>query len=50
MAGTTSSTSDPQAAAPSYRVGDPEEFARNMFKLFEEGGRVVNHMLSRQDG
>ena len=39
-----------QIPESNYRVSDPEEFARNMFKLFEEGGRVVNQLLSRPDG
>ena len=33
----------------SYRVNDPEEFARNVLKLFEEGGRAMTSYLERAD-
>ncbi len=35
-------------AAP-YLIEDPEAFARNMLKLFEEGGRAMSQMLDRAD-
>ncbi len=34
---------------PSYRINDPEEFARNVLKLFEEGGRAMTSYLERAD-
>jgi len=33
----------------SYRINNPEEFARNMLKLFEEGGRAMTSYLERAD-
>jgi polyhydroxyalkanoate synthase len=33
----------------SYRINDPEEFARNVLKLFEEGGRAMTSYLERAD-
>lgn len=48
MAETT--TGDPNHPHPEYRIDDPEEFARNIFKLYEEGGRVLNQLLARPDG
>ena len=39
----------PTAAPPSYRIDNPEEFVRNMFKLFEEGGRAMSEFLERSD-
>jgi poly[(R)-3-hydroxyalkanoate] polymerase subunit PhaC len=33
-----------------YKINNPEEFARNMLKLFEEGGRAMSTMLERADG
>jgi len=35
--------------APAYRIDNPEEFARNMLRLFEEGGRVMSGLLERSD-
>ena len=32
-----------------YRISDPEEFTRNMLKLFEEGGRAMADFLERSD-
>ncbi len=40
----------PPAEPPSYRIADPELFARNMLKLVEEGGRVMADYLERSDG
>ncbi len=33
----------------SYRIENPEEFARNMLRLFEEGGRAMSGLLERPD-
>ena len=33
-----------------YRVGNPEEFSRNMLKLMEEGGKVLAGFLERTNG
>ncbi|HYD16273.1 MAG TPA: class I poly(R)-hydroxyalkanoic acid synthase, partial [Hyphomicrobium sp.] len=38
----------PDPATP-YRIKDPEEFARNMMRVFEEGGRAMNELLERPD-
>ncbi|MFA5952360.1 MAG: class I poly(R)-hydroxyalkanoic acid synthase [Hyphomicrobium sp.] len=32
-----------------YRIDNPEEFARNVLKLYEEGGRAVATLLERPD-
>ena len=32
-----------------YRIANPEEFARNMLRLFEEGGRAMSGILERGD-
>jgi polyhydroxyalkanoate synthase subunit PhaC len=48
----------PQARTPvaaeidfsAYRVGDPEEFSRNMLRLMEEGGKAMAGFLERSDG
>jgi polyhydroxyalkanoate synthase len=41
---------DPNAsAATSYKIDNPEEFAQNVLRLFEEGGRVVSELLERPD-
>ncbi|MCB1526237.1 MAG: class I poly(R)-hydroxyalkanoic acid synthase [Hyphomicrobiaceae bacterium] len=32
-----------------YRINDPEEFARNILKLFEEGGKAMTSYLERAD-
>ncbi len=37
----------PELAA--YRINDPEEFARNILKLFEEGSRAMTSYLERAD-
>lgn len=44
-------TSAPEQALPPtpYRISDPEEFTRNMLKLFEEGGRAMADFLERSD-
>jgi len=45
-------SSDPAPATPdftAYRINDPEEFTRNMLKLFEEGGRAMADFLERAD-
>jgi hypothetical protein len=31
-----------------YRIENPEEFARNMLRLFEQGGRAMSGLLERQ--
>ena len=33
-----------------YRVGNPEEFGRNMLRLMEEGGKVMSGLLERANG
>jgi polyhydroxyalkanoate synthase len=33
----------------SYKIGDPEEFTRNILKAYEEGGRAVTQLLDRSD-
>ncbi len=45
----TKPNAQPPAEAPAYRIENPEEFTRNMLKLFEEGGRVVSTYLERPD-
>ena len=32
-----------------YRIANPEEFARNMLRLFEEGGRAMSGIIERGD-
>ncbi len=32
-----------------YKIDNPEEFTRNMLRLFEEGGRVMSGFLERSD-
>lgn len=32
-----------------YKVSDPEEFARNLVRLFEEGGKAMSGFLQRAD-
>ncbi len=32
-----------------YRIENPEEFAQNMLRLFEEGGKVMSGMIERSD-
>jgi len=33
----------------SFKIDNPEEFTRNLLKLFEEGGRVMSGLLDRPD-
>ncbi len=33
-----------------YAIDNPEEFARNMLRAFEEGGRALSEFLERPDG
>lgn len=44
---------NPKPPAPDltalYQIDDPEEFARNVLKLYEEGGRAMSEFLERQD-
>jgi polyhydroxyalkanoate synthase len=35
--------------AMSYRIADPEQFARNMLRAFEEGNRAITGLLERPD-
>jgi polyhydroxyalkanoate synthase subunit PhaC len=37
----------PDAAA--YRIDDPDEFARNILKVYEEGGRAMTEFIERKD-
>jgi len=41
--------SPPPAEQQVYQIEDPEEFARNMLKLFEESGRAMSEYLERAD-
>src|SRR5262245_16437166 len=42
--------SDKSRSGPaSYRIENPEEFTRNMLRLFEEGGRAMSGLLERPD-
>jgi polyhydroxyalkanoate synthase len=41
--------STPESGTPSYRIENPEEFARNMLRLFEEGGRAMTGLIERSD-
>src|SRR5262245_28698970 len=45
----TMTSTSPQSSTPSYRIENPEEFARNMLRLFEEGGRAMTGLLERSD-
>ena len=38
----------PIPATP-YRIENPEEFARNLLRFFEEGGRAISELLERPD-
>ena len=40
---------NPAAPTTFYKIDNPEEFARNMLRLFEEGGRAMSGMLARSD-
>lgn len=40
--------SPPPPVTP-YRIENPEEFAQNLLRFFEEGGRVVSELLERPD-
>lgn len=42
-------TEQPHIPTTPYRIENPEEFARNMLRLFEEGGRVMGDLLDRPD-
>ncbi len=33
-----------------YKIADPEQFARNVLKLMEEGGKAMSQYLERSDG
>jgi polyhydroxyalkanoate synthase len=47
-AGTAPSKADPARPEPrAYRIGDPEEFARNVLRAFEEGGKVMAAYIER---
>ena len=39
----------PKVTAIPYHIDDPEEFAHNMLRLFEEGGRAMSGLLERPD-
>jgi polyhydroxyalkanoate synthase len=39
----------PDTSLTAYKIGDPEEFARNLLKLFEEGGKAIAGLLERAD-
>lgn len=39
----------PTDPTTSYRIENPEEFAQNMLRLFEEGGKVMSGMIERSD-
>ncbi len=44
-------TKDKSATDPvtPYKIADPEEFALNVLKAYEEGGRAVSQLLDRSD-
>src|ERR1700675_4360702 len=42
-------TDTSRTATTPYRIENPEEFARNMLRLFEEGGRAMIGLLERPD-
>ena len=42
-------TQDTTSPTTPYRIENPEEFARNMLRLFEEGGRAMAEFLERPD-
>jgi polyhydroxyalkanoate synthase len=42
-------TEQPRVPTTPYRIENPEEFARNMLRLFEEGGRAMSDLLDRPD-
>jgi len=42
-------TDTSRTGTTSYRIDNPEEFARNMLRLFEEGGRAMSGLLERPD-
>jgi polyhydroxyalkanoate synthase len=39
----------PDTSLAAYKIGDPEEFARNLLKLFEEGGKAIAGLIERAD-
>ena len=47
MIGTMTQTGDKPGQA--YQISNPEEFARNVLKLLEEGGRAMSGLLERPD-
>jgi polyhydroxyalkanoate synthase len=42
-------STNPIDTAPPYRIENPEEFAQNMLRLMEEGGKAMSEMLERSD-
>jgi len=42
-------TDTSHSGTTSYRIDNPEEFARNMLRLFEAGGRAMSGILERPD-
>ena len=43
-------TPPPPAVAPfPYKINDPEEFARNVLRLVEEGTRAMTDLMERAD-
>ena len=42
-------TEQPHIPTTPYRIDNPEEFARNMLRLFEQGGRAMGDLLDRPD-
>jgi polyhydroxyalkanoate synthase len=40
---------DTDAESPAYRIANPEEFALNLLRLFEQGGRVLTQFIERAD-
>ena len=40
---------DPVFEPTAYRIANPEEFARNVLRLFEEGGRAMSGLIERGD-
>ncbi len=42
-------TDAPETRPYSYRIENPEEFSRNLARVFEEGSRVLQTMLERPD-
>jgi polyhydroxyalkanoate synthase len=40
---------EPAPESPEYKIVNGEEFARNLLRLFEQGGNVLNEFLERPD-